>query len=546
MRIPGTLLRVASFVVAFAALVIALSAVQSRMQAIRIDERLTDTGSLDNAPPLVVFTTVALGGFRGLVADYLWLRSGKMQEQGKYFEMVQLASWLVKLQPRFTAATAFLAWNMSYNISVTFSSHIDRWRWVKRGIELIRDEALVYNPSDPDLFHQLGWIYQHKLGKDLDDANRYYKTEMAKEMIRAFGDYANAWDKLETAAETPAKLKALIGEDSPFWQLLAEHGMTFETLEAEFRVRGDFPAEIAEALTTAGIKQDVELCLRRRFLELHFKLDPRRIVALNKKYGPLDWRLPEAHAIYWASRGREEWHEDKDSFKRLSCDRMIFQALNAAFQGGRVIYLKDIKHLEMTPNIGVVDAARKSYADAWKLHGEKTVRGAFENFMVDAVVTLYKFGRKKKAAEYFADGKKRFGRRFDGALEEFVLKELAEDMALASYNQAQGTIQGYLLQGCYALTLGETEQATTYELIATKLYAKYQKFIGKSTRKRRGLPPFAQMKQSAIEGLAKQYFPPELYQRLVRMLPDEWKPRGEVAPEARGRGSEEGPVQPEL
>ena len=32
----------------------------------------------------------------------------------------------------------------------------------------IRDEAMAYNPGDPELFRQLGWMYQHKLGKDLD------------------------------------------------------------------------------------------------------------------------------------------------------------------------------------------------------------------------------------------------------------------------------------------------------------------------------------------------------------------------------------------
>ncbi|HOG50947.1 MAG TPA: hypothetical protein PKY10_10170, partial [Lentisphaeria bacterium] len=123
------------FAIAFALLGLSLSVVQSRMNAIRYTEQLTDTDPLENAPPLVAFTSVALGGFRGLVADWLWLRSSKMQDEGNYFEMVQLADWIVKLQPRFTGSHAFLAWNMAYNISVTFTSFEDRWRWVKRGIE---------------------------------------------------------------------------------------------------------------------------------------------------------------------------------------------------------------------------------------------------------------------------------------------------------------------------------------------------------------------------------------------------------------------------
>ena len=520
MNLSRTISTILLFAVLLAGLAVGLSAVQSHMNALRIEHRLTDTEPLENAPPLVAFTTVALGGFRGLVADWLWLRSERMQQAGNYFEMVQLASWIVKLQPRFTAATAFLAWNMSYNISVTFSSFEDRWRWVRRGIELIRDEAMKYNPGDPELFHQLGWIYQHKLGKDLDDANRYYKTQMAKEMIKVLGGYAGKWELLRDAPTTEGKLRALIGRDSPFWRLLARHGMTFEEFEKDFRERGGFSPADRKELEKDGILQPVELCLRARWLRNKYRLDPERIIKINKKYGKLDWRLPEAHAIYWATRGKEVWDKDEDNFKRLSCDRMIFQALNAAFQGGRLVYLRDIEHLEMTPNISLVDAVDKSYREAMKRYdkdGSHTIRGAYQNFLVDATVTLYKFGQKKKAAEYFKKARKEFPSRFTGKLDEFVLKELAEDMALASYNQAQGTIQSYLLQWCYWLALDDTDQAVAYERIAYKLYLKYQNSIG-DTKERRGLPDYKQMKESAIV-MARDYFPKELFPRLLAALP---------------------------
>src|SRR5438034_7742656 len=55
----------------------------------------------NTAPPVLVFTTVALGGFRGLIANALWIRAVDLQEQDKYFEKVQLADWITKLQPHF-------------------------------------------------------------------------------------------------------------------------------------------------------------------------------------------------------------------------------------------------------------------------------------------------------------------------------------------------------------------------------------------------------------------------------------------------------------
>jgi len=523
MKLSKALAGIAAFVVLFAVLIGGLSAVQSRMTAIRIDEKLTDTEPLENAPPMVVLTTVALGGFRGLVADWLWLRSNRMQEMGNYFEMVQLASWITKLQPRFTGATAFLAWNMAYNVSVTFTSPEDRWRWVRRGIELIRDEALEYNPGDPELFHQLGWIYQHKLGKDLDDANRFYKTQFALEMIMAFGDYAGKWDMIGKAAPTEAKLKAQLGGSGEFWVALAAKGFTFDTLEKEFRKSGIMPEPVAAELTRLGILEPVELCLRRRWLLQKYRLIPEIILRLNETYGPLDWRLPEAHAIYWATRGKEQWDKHEDNFKRLQCDRMIFQSLNAAFQGGRLVYLKDVQMLTMTPNIELADATRRAYEGANSLYGEDTIRGAFQNFMVDAVVNLYKFGQKQKAAEYFRDSRKRFGNRFAGELDEFVLRELGEDMRTPSYNAAQGTVEAYIEQMCLNLAIGETEQAAYYDLIARKLHAKYQEFAGESTKARRWLPPLDQMKRSYINGPLKTRMPTQLYQLLMAQLPDELK-----------------------
>ena len=380
-----------------------LSFLQSRINAIRVEYHLTDVDPLENAPPLVAFTSVALGGFRGLVGDWLWLRSSKMQDEGNYLKW---CSWRNGLSSctALHGSHAFLAWNMAYNISVTFTSFEDRWRWVKRGIELIRDEALEFNPGDPELFRQLGWIYQHKMAH-LDDANRYYKTEFAKEMIRSWRLLDNGKNPEGTTEES--KLRAVLENKPDFWNILAANGYkNFNEFEQDFRTQAIIPPKVAPALEELGIRETVELCLRHRWMTKKYRLEPEWLITLNQRYGDLEWRLPEAHAIYWAERGKDKWHSESDTFKRLSCDRMIFQSLNAAFQMGRLVYLKDIEHLEMTPNIGLVDAVDKSYADALNFYEQSSVEGGYTNFLVGAVVTLYKFGEKTKAKEYIEKGRK--------------------------------------------------------------------------------------------------------------------------------------------
>ena len=114
--------------------------VQQGMNRARHEMGLTRLQPLENAPPILAFTTVALGGFRGLISNMLWIRATQLQEDGKYFEMVQLADWITKLQPHFVSVWVNQAWNLSYNISVKFPDHADRWLWVRedRIIERLR------------------------------------------------------------------------------------------------------------------------------------------------------------------------------------------------------------------------------------------------------------------------------------------------------------------------------------------------------------------------------------------------------------------------
>ena len=264
-----------------AALLFGSSQVQKSLNRDREQLGLTRTDTLDNAPPLLAFTTVALGGFRGLISNYLWIRANDLQMDDKYFEAAQLADWITALEPHFTQVWLFQAWNMAYNISVKFKDFPDRWRWVERGIELLRDDGLRYNPNDVLLYQQLAWFFQHKMGQNLDDANWYYKQQWAGEMMPFFGANGTNFSELLQPQSTNAAL------------------------------------------------------LREKY-----KIDPAFAEKLNAQYGPLDWRLPEAHAIYWAAFGLEKAKENPGKVKAddlITLRRNIYQSMLQAFYHGRFI-----------------------------------------------------------------------------------------------------------------------------------------------------------------------------------------------------------------
>ncbi len=229
----------------------------------RVQYNLDAAMYLENAPPLVVLTTTVLGGFRGLIADVLWLRISHLQAKGDYFEVVQLADWVTKLEPWNTEIWSFHAWNMTYNISVIMAEEEDRWRWVYNGIQLLRDEGLLYNPGDSELYREVGWIFLHKIGAPIDEMHQYYKTMWAKEMTD------------------------LLGGGRPDLRNLSDS-------------------------------------VRQR-MEKDYKLIPEIMLELESKYGALDWRTPQAHAAYWTYRGLKLAEPGSASASR--CELMLRQSI---------------------------------------------------------------------------------------------------------------------------------------------------------------------------------------------------------------------------
>ena len=68
--------------------------VQSKLNNQRGELSPTYLENLQDAPPMLALTTQALGGFRGLISSYLWLRANEMQLKKKYQEQMQLSEWL--------------------------------------------------------------------------------------------------------------------------------------------------------------------------------------------------------------------------------------------------------------------------------------------------------------------------------------------------------------------------------------------------------------------------------------------------------------------
>jgi hypothetical protein len=450
---------------------------------------LTRITPLENAPPVLAFTTKALGGFRGLIANALWIRANELQEEGKYFEMVQLADWITKLQPNLSSVWIHLAWNMAYNISVKLNDPEDRWKWVRRGTELLRDEGLRYNPKEPQLYRELAWFFQHKMGHYLDDAHQHYKYQWAHEMMQVLGKSGRPnWDELLNPS-TPEQRERV--------QLLREY----------------------------------------------YKMDPQWMKLVDERYGPLEWRLPESHAIYWAVKGLEL---TKDVELRqedlIGLRRVIFQSLQLAFMRGRLIFPnKAGTDFLYGPNLEIVKQTSEAYLEQAQMEPDKrdNILNAHKNFLGTAVYHLYTHNRKQAAQQWFDTLKRMYpaattvaGKPVEN-LEDFALARIGEDIGETDVNRVKTIIMGAFETAFlnYALADADSEVvAVNHELFARRVWQRYQQAISsyEKNQQRVGLPSLPLIREETLkEVLSPEYGLDPLLAAHLRShenLPADWPP----------------------
>ncbi|MGC8743200.1 MAG: hypothetical protein ACP5T0_04905 [Verrucomicrobiia bacterium] len=407
---------------------------------------LPNAADLQNAPPMLRFTTIALGGFRGIIANILWIRASDLQDQDKYFEMVQLADWITKLQPRLKQVWLMQAWNMTYNISIKFTDPEDRWRWVMRGVELLRDDALRYCPDEPLIYRELAWFYQHKIGQSLDDAHQFYKKFWFQEMNRL-----------------------LDGKENGYLDLIDP-----QTQEQKSR------AEI----------------LRKKY-----KMDPNVMKEIDARFGPLEWRLPEATAIYWAYVGLKK-AKDED---KIVLRRVIYQSMLLAFQRGRLIFSKADDVPLYGPNLDIIPKVNDAYETMMSEEKDKidTIKRAHRNFLRQAVFQLYAHARVKEAKKWFDYLKEKYPddvqvKEANGDLDTFAIKRVTEGVKDLDINMVKSFIQGFLRYSYIYLVYDDEQRANGYFLLARKLYDSYQSRLVPGQKERVSLPPFDELNKATL------------------------------------------------
>ena len=568
--------------VALAACVVAVGVAGSLAGAIGRERRdLRLVVSLENTqgmPPHVALATAALGTFRGLAVDALWMRAGALQDQGQFYEAQTLSQWITALQPRFPRVWAFQAWNLAYNISAATRVPEERWAWVNRGMELLRTRGIPNNPADPDLPMELGWIYFHKIGGKSDREHWYYKARLAREFRELLGDMtggattsqaidrfaaiATAAESLDAIRETPDGRDALT--------LLEEHGaladeallrmlnrvtLYGQSVDARIRFGPGLPEGTNRPLVAAlaaderlrrAVLEQIVPHLEKRILVDRYRMDPAVMLKLMKTYGPLDWAHPHAHGIYWSEQaiavGRESRHRER--INELSLIRSRLGNLQYLMRSGRIEFDPLANRIDILPDPRFIAAYEQGMRDAVTMiesdrglsaaeFGRATVAdllGGYESFLQQATVFAYLYGDEQQAADCYDKARQiardtgRAGDRlYAGGLEQFVGLRLASVMEIDISNLRQfidAMIQRALLDGL------AKARVDTFNRFVSLAHAAYDRRYATSTTEaihvnpEARLPPFPRLVEASFDRVMRQESTP----LLVRARIWAWSP----------------------
>jgi len=458
--------------------------------------RLTYTEEpTENTPPGVAFTTQAMGAFRNLIIDILWVRAMNIMETGNYFEAAQIYNMIIDLEPHFAEIYVYAAWNLAYNVSVNFPPGPQRWIWVRKGIEMLVHKGIPRNTRSPEIYEQLGTIYWHKIGMNMDDAHWYYKTELARQMERVLGDYVRDIKTVAEAYRNRDRIRRREDVKALDDELKQNKIDLFKLDLGTISTLPDTATRILEQPSYRDAAQQYLLLVRAQYLAETMRMDPIEMAQMEQGFNWFDWRLPEVHALYWYKKAVYYARQVKAIDDRFY-DQRTQHALKSMFDRGRIVETPagDLMFLH---DLSKTDGIHKYFLKLIdKYDDDRVLRNAHRNWLQEASRMHFAYGEIKKARELYYEVIKLYKPEKAATLfEVWVRQQLRDDMISAGTKQAEALITGSLRLALMANDAGEVELA---EGIIEDTKAVYDKYQAEKTE-RLDLPPWDDLMNQAVQ-----------------------------------------------
>jgi hypothetical protein len=321
------------------------------------------------------------------------------------------------------------------------------------------------------------------MGANIDDAHETYKQEWANEMEQVFGPGKPNWDELIDPRTEDARRRSALLRDK-------------------------------------------------------YKMDPRLMKADDETYGPMEWRLPEAHAIYWAAQGLEMAKRNERKINEddlITLRRVIYQSMQLSFQRGRLIRFMANKQrrVEYGPNLAIIPKVSAAYEQAMvdDPKNRDHIETAHRNFLRDAAFFLYTYNQQKEAIKWY----KYLAEKYPDkallennptsyprtlSLEEYAIERVQGEVKDLGPDKTKAVLEGLEATALMNLALDEEDRFTGYDRLAQRIWERYQVKIGArdENKVRLSLPTMAEIRRNVLPAVLEE-LPDELAAQLKSKLP---------------------------
>ena len=477
---------------------------QRRLSELNKSYTLTESVAVGNSGPVVEFTSVALGGFRGIIADILYMRIQQLQNEERFYEIPQISSWIVALQPQFTKATSFIATDMAWNISALYPEPNVSWEWINRGIHLLRNEALLYRPEEPVYCENLLDIYLLRIMGTNDTNNREFKARFCNEYKLLFGeDRRDRESVVRRMAEAPNSLDELKGAlgGKGLGRVSSLAGISTKELTLEFRKVGSLPDKVVDELEDEEVMA-LDSYLRRQWVVETYRMDISLMRSIEETYGAVDWAMPNASALYWAVKGLLICEKKGLSQKMQFFEYRILITLRDAFQYGSLLHSFNAEQFQSGPNLklaaGIDKLARELIVKYPDDNDEYTK--IYRVFLRNTIATYYGLGKHAEVSHYLAILNKEFPLKNGRNPHTFPGFLLNLEMKSMDYRLVQSKIYTLISQAFWQNRTGNPDEAGNIVKVAELYHRAYKQRVGDES-KGDLLPSFGAMKQQTVKSI---------------------------------------------
>lgn len=262
--------------------------------------------------------------------------------------------------------------------------------------------------------------------------------------------------------------------------------------------------------------------LQRKVLQEVYKLDAGKLAELTRIFGPMDFRLVDAHSLYWVNEGLIAGEETISTFTndKVNTARLIFFSLRNLFHRNKLTfepYTDDINYayINFSSDLNFIEPMHQAYLNYGQVLDPNpeptgvgfTFRSGHINFLQESIRLLYFAKREREAAHYYRYLRENYSQRPDGSidpqygktLKEFVTDSFIESESYDSWRETRSAITVMLMNAYAELADGNVAQFRTSWSFARRIHKAYAEQRRDFTTDKMKFPPFPDMQIDTLK-----------------------------------------------